>query len=74
MLAQNTIHQKSRWKKGKKLLIFVEVFQENQTPIGLLWSGYEYKSATQHVVCILIPQLLRFWKIKSDIIHVDILK
>jgi hypothetical protein len=34
--------------------------------------GYQYKSVTQGVLCILIPQLLRFWKIKSAIIHVDI--
>jgi len=63
MLAQNTIHQKSRWKKQKTLLIFVEIVKENQTPIGLLLLGYQYKSVTRFLLCILIPQLLRFWKI-----------
>jgi len=56
------------------ILIFVEIVKENQTPIGLLLLGYEYKSTTQVVLCILVPQLLRFWKIKSEIIHVDILE
>jgi hypothetical protein len=69
MLAQNIIHQKSRWKKSEtKLLIFVvEIVKENQTPIGLLVLGYEYKSTTQGCT-------LHTYSSIVEIIHVDILE
>jgi len=50
------------YEKRFFFLIFVPIV-ENQTPIRLLLQIH-----TQNVLCILIPQLLKFWKIKIEIV------
>jgi hypothetical protein len=54
-------------KRETKLLIFVEIVKETQTPIGLLLLGDEYKSTTQGCT-------LHTYSSIVEIIHVDILE
>jgi hypothetical protein len=56
------IHKRSSQKKKKKTLLIVVDIVENWRPLGCY-----YMCITQDVFCILIPQLLKFWKIQIEI-------
>jgi hypothetical protein len=61
------LNKRSSWKKII-LLMFVKIV-ENWKPLS-----YYYKCTTQNVFCILIAQLLRFWKIEFEIVKPCFLK
>jgi hypothetical protein len=58
------IHKKSSPKKEIFLLIFVEIL-ENQTLMPTI--AFLLQNTTQGVLCILIPQQLKIFKLKFEI-------